>query len=470
MAEGHSDSDSRSDAVVEALTEALGDDCVMTGDEVNGRAAGIWRSDTIQAKALLRPRTTEQVSRAVRICHRHDQSVVAHGGLTGLVESAVTTPDDIVLSLERMNAIEAINPVDRTAVVQSGVVLQALQEAVEELGMFYPIDLGARGSATIGGNISTNAGGNRVIRYGMTRDMVLGVEAVLADGTVLSSMNHMIKNNAGYDLKHLFIGSEGTLGIVTRAVLRLREKPVQQATMFVAVDAFDKMGDFLKYMDASTGGALSAFEVMWNNFYTLVTTQPAANQPPLPREYPYYVLVEVMGVEEETLEEALAAAFEQELIADAVVARSEAQRLQLWALRDDVEQCFRYAPVFTFDVSLRISFMEEYVTEVNRRLQAEYEEVRNFTLGHMGDGNLHFVVSVGEGGPDHRRRVEACVYEPLAAISGSISAEHGVGLEKKPWLHIARDEGEIGLMRVVKQALDPKGILNPGKVFDMERT
>lgn len=454
--------------VVTALIAALGEDAVLTGEAVRERQAGIWRPDGIQAKALLRPRTTEDVSRALAICNEHGQSVVAHGGLTGLVESAITRPDDVALSLERMSAIEDINPVDRTMTVQSGVVLQTLQEAAEEHGLMFPLDLGGRGSCTIGGNISTNAGGNRVIRFGMTRDMVLGLEAVLADGTIVSSMNQMIKNNAGYDLKQLFIGSEGSLGIVTRAVLRLREKPATQATLMVAVDQFAKLGSFLKLMDASLGGTLSAFEVMWNNFYRLVTTEPAKGQPPLAQDYPYYVLVEAMGCDDAKLEAVLSQALEQGLIADAVLAQSEAQRLQLWALRDDVEQTFRYAPIFTFDVSMRISCMEDYLAEVNRRLAEHYSNCTNFTFGHMGDGNLHLVISPQEGGPEQRDQVERCVYEPLAAVHGSVSAEHGVGLEKKPYLGISRSDAEISLMRTLKRALDPKGILNPGKIFDLE--
>jgi FAD/FMN-containing dehydrogenase len=385
--------------IVEELTDALGADCVLTGEDVHNRQAGIWRSDTIQARALLRPRTTAQVSQALAICNARGQSVIPHGGLTGLVKSADTTPDDIALSLERMNQIEEINSVDRTMVVQSGVILQLLQEAADEHDLMFPLDLGGRGSCTIGGNISTNAGGNRVIRYGMTRDMVLGLEAVLADGTVVSSMNQMIKNNAGYDLKQMFIGTEGSLGIVTRAVLRLREKPTSQATLLVAIDEFGKLSRFLKHIDAALGGTLSAFEVMWNNFYTLVTTAPAENQAPISQDYPYYVLVEAMGCDDAAVEAAMADAYEKELLVDAVIAQSEAQRVQLWALRDSVEQCGRYAPIYTFDVSMRISQMEEYLAEVNNRLEARYAEVNNFTFGHMGDGNLHLVVSVGAGGP-----------------------------------------------------------------------
>ena len=458
--------------VIAALRSACGDDAVLTGADVSGRAAGIWRKDSIRAKALLRPRDTQGVSKALAVCHAHGQSVIAHGGLTGLVGSALTSPDDVVISLERMNKIEEINSVDRTMTVQAGVVLQTVQEQADAAGLLYPLDLGGRGSATIGGNISTNAGGNRVIRYGMTRDMVLGLEAVLADGTVVSSMNQMIKNNAGYDLKQLFIGSEGTLGIVTRAVLRLREKPRSQETLFVALDDFAKLARFLKTMDAALGGTLSAFEVMWNNFYRLVTTAPAKGQPPLSQDYPYYVLVEAMGGDPEQdhqrIETALGVAYEEGLIADAVVAQSDAQRRQIWALRDDVEQTFRYAPSFTFDVSMRISRMEAYVAEVNRRIAAHYAQFHNFTFGHMGDGNLHFVISVGEGGAHAREIVERSVYEPLVEIAGSVSAEHGVGLEKKPYLQICRSPIEVAVMRTLKQTLDPKRILNPGKIFDLE--
>lgn len=452
--------------VVVALVQALGVNKVLLDDAVTSRAAGIWRADSIKAQVLIRPSSTTDVSEAMRICNDFDQPVVAHGGLTGLVESALTEPMDVVISLENMHDIEAINPMERTVVVQSGVVLQTLQEAVAEHDLMFPLDLGGRGSCTVGGNISTNAGGNRVIRFGMMRDMVLGLEAVLADGTVISSMNQMIKNNAGYDLKQLFIGTEGTLGIVTRAVLRCRSQVESQPTMLVALDSFAKLPQFLKHMDAGLRGTLSAFEVMWNNFYTLVTSPPAKSLPPLTQDYPYYALVEAMGADETLVEQVLAEALDKEMIVDAVLAQSGSQVKQLWALRDDVEQAFQYAPVFVFDVSLRIPFMEEYVAQVNARLEASFEEVRNFTLGHMGDGNLHFVVSVGDGAEAARIKVEQCVYEPLAAIGGSVSAEHGVGLEKKAYLGISRTASEIALMRTLKRALDPKGILNSGKIFD----
>ncbi len=456
--------------LLHALGEVVANGGVLTGADVSSRASGIWRSQGIEAQAILRPRSTDEVSRILAICNAAGQSVVPHGGLTGLSEGAISKPGDIVLSLERMNAIEEVNALERTMTVQSGVVLEAVQNAAEEHGLMYPLDIGGRGSCTVGGNIATNAGGNRVIRYGMTRDMVLGVEAVLADGTVVSSMNRMIKNNAGYDVKQLFIGSEGSLGVVTRAVLRLREKPRSQETMLVACADFDKVVELLKSMDAKLGGTLSAFEVLWNNFYRLVTTPPATQQAPLPQTYPYYALIEAMGGDPQAdhgrFEQAFAEAYEEGLIADAVLASSEAQRQELWAIRDDVEQVHQYKPMFIFDVSLRISKMESYVEEVNRRLEATFGEYVNFTFGHIGDGNIHFGTSAGED-ESAREGVKRAVYEPLEAIGGSVSAEHGVGLDKKKYLALSRNDEEIALMRTVKKALDPKGILNPGKIFDL---
>ena len=220
--------------LIDDLRAIVGADGVLDADEVAGRQAGVWRSDRLAARALVRPRGTGEVAAVLRYCHAHRQPVVTHGGLTGLVHGADATADQLILSLERMRAIERVDPVQRVAQVQAGAVLQAVQEAAEARGLLFPLDLGGRGSATIGGNASTNAGGNRVIRYGMTRDMVLGLEAVLADGTVVSSLNALIKNNAGYDLKHLFIGTEGTLGIITRLVLRLREKPTTTNMAYAA--------------------------------------------------------------------------------------------------------------------------------------------------------------------------------------------------------------------------------------------
>jgi FAD/FMN-containing dehydrogenase len=360
--------------------------------------------------------------------------------------------------------------VQRTAVVQAGVVLQTLQEAVDAHDLSFPLDLGARGSATVGGNAATNAGGNRVIRYGMTRDMILGLEVVLADGTVVSSMNHLIKNNTGYDLKQVFIGSEGTLGVITRLVLRLREKPAAQDVAIVAVPDFDCLPKLLKHMDQSLSGSLSAFEVMWQSFYRLVTSAPAKGKPPVSQDHPYYVLVESLGAnagpDSERFVAALGSALEANLISDAAVAKSENDRRAFWALRDDVAQVVVGGMPVVFDISLPINAMEQYVATLSHDLQSTIGEHRLWIFGHLGDGNLHVIVQVQL--KDYlalRPKIEAVVYGPLGKLGGSISAEHGIGLEKKPYLSVCRSDTEMAVMRRLKTALDPAGILNPGKIF-----
>ena len=456
--------------LIEDLRAIVGADGVLDADEVAGRQAGIWRRDRLVARALVRPSSTEDVAAVLRYCHAHRQPVVTHGGLTGLVHGADAAPDQLILSLERMRAIERVDPVQRVAVAQAGVTLQAVQEAAEAHGLSFPLDLGGRGSATIGGNASTNAGGNRVIRYGMTRDMVFGLEAVLADGTVVSSLNSLIKNNAGYDLKQLFIGTEGTLGVITRLVLRLREKPTTTNMAFAAFDGFDRIPAFLKHMDRRLGGTLSAFEVMWRSFYLLVTTPPARGKPPVGQDHPYYALVESQGSDRELdtrrFNAAMETALDEGLIVDAAIAQSDADCHDFWSLRDDVGQIMVQGTPAIFDVSLPIAEMERYTRDLDTAMTAAIGAHRLYIFGHLGDGNLHLAVPTSAA--DHaalRPKIEEAVYRGLAAFRGSVSAEHGIGLEKKPWLSISRTPEEIALMRTIKAALDPLGLLNPGKVF-----
>jgi FAD/FMN-containing dehydrogenase len=366
-----------------------------------------------------------------------------------------------------MNAIEEVDVPGGVAIAQAGTPLQKLQERVEQDGMMFPLDLGARGSCTIGGNISTNAGGNRVIRYGMTRDLVLGLEAVLADGTIVSSMNRLIKNNTGYDLKQLFIGSEGTLGVVTRAVLRLRPKPASQNTGFLAVESFAALAKLLRHLEGELSGALSAFEVMWPEFYELVTTEPAKGRPILPHGHPYYVLVETLGSHPDSDAErfvaVLAGALEAGLISDAAIAMSQAERGRMWALRDDVFQAARNGPIVIFDISLPIPEMEAYVARIRADLAAKWPQATCVVFGHLGDGNLHVIA--GAGDPELRHEIEEVVYAPLEAFGGSVSAEHGIGLLKREFLGLSRSPVELAVMRTLKDALDPKHVLNPGKIL-----
>ena len=451
---------------LEALVDERG---VLTGDDVSSRIMHPWFPRPVEAMCIVRPSNTEQVAAVLKLCNERGQTVIPFGGLTGLVQGCNCSDKDVVLSLERMNQIEELDAVGRTVTVQAGVPLQTLQETAEEQGLMFPLDLGARGSCQIGGNVSTNAGGNHVIRFGMTRDNVLGLEAVLADGTIVTSLNTMIKNNAGYDLKQLFIGTEGTLGIVTRAVLRLREAPRVHHTAFAGFENFDQLGRFLRFVDRELGGALCAFEVMWKDYYELVTTAPAENTRPVPLDYPLYVLTEALGTvhdsENNIFEDIMGEAFEQGLVADAAVARSENDRKAMWRIRDSVDEFFRYGPAFIYDVSLGIRYMDNYVTEVKNRLTETWPEHHCFTLGHIGDGNIHFAINVGDDSSESHAAVNQCVYEPLQPIGGSVSAEHGIGTEKLAYLDLSRSSNEIDLMRRVKQALDPKGILNPGKVF-----
>lgn len=451
------------------LRDALGAGGLLTGDDVSSRAAGIWNPEPIAADAIARPRSTDDVAAILALCNEQGQAVVTHGGLTGLVRGADTRSGDLVLSTERMNAIEDLDIAGRTLTVQAGVTLQAAQDAAEEADLLLALDLGARGSCTLGGNLATNAGGNRVIRYGMAREQVLGLEVVLADGTVLSSMNHMLKNNAALDLKHLFIGSEGTLGVITRAVLRLRERPASRSTALLAAPSLEQVTGLLKFADAALGGTLSAFEVLWNEFYRTVTEPERGRTAPLGRDHALYVLLEAEGGDAEgdpqRFEAVMGGALEQGLVDDAVIASSGRERDALWTLRDAVEDIHGDGSSIAFDVSLRIADMEDYVETVRRGLAGAVPESHAWVFGHLGDGNLHVVVELPDASPETRHRVEQAVYEPLQALGGSISGEHGIGLEKKPWLHLSRSEAEIEALRRLKAALDPRGILNPGKVL-----
>ena len=456
--------------IVSRLQGVMGEGGVLIGEEVRSRSASWISRRSMGAAALVRPRTTEQVSAVLRLCHDAGQAVVAHGGLTGLVDGVNTGPGEIGLSLELMNHIQDLDVDSSTMTVEAGVVLQTIQQRAEASGFIFPLDLGARGSAMIGGLISTNAGGNRVIRYGMTRNLVLGLEAVLADGTVLSSMYPIVKNNSGYDLKQLFIGSEGTLGIVTRAILRLSPQPRSQNTALLAVNEFSQLPRLLRELSAGLGGTLSAFEVMWNEFYRLMTTFPARQHAALPQSFPYYVIADALGSDQqpdqERFEAVLTRAVEQGLAADCVVAMSAAERAGIWAIRDDIDQFHRYRPWFGFDVSMPIRHMETYISEVRAQLDAAWPGNATFVFGHLGDGNLHLNIHTGAGDLETRHRVEAIVYGGLASRQGSVSAEHGIGLEKRDYLKLCRTPDEIAAMRTLKRAFDPRGILNPGKVLD----
>jgi FAD/FMN-containing dehydrogenase len=452
------------------LRAVVGEQGLLTGERVR-ESASPAHGHPAQAGALVRPRSTQEVSRVLRLCHARHQPVVPLGGRTGLVDGTVTVPSDLILSIELMNRIERIDGPGRSMRVEAGAILQRVQEEAERNDLMFPLDLGARGSCTIGGNIATNAGGVRVVRYGMTRNLVLGLEVVLADGTVLCSLNRMLKNNAGYDLKQLFIGSEGTLGVITRADLRLVARPRSVGTAFVACRDFGALVQLLSQLDARLGGQLSAFEALWPEFYRITTSERTGNTASLPYGHGMYGLIETLGSDPESdqarFEQVLAEALESELIVDAVIAKSESERRALWEPREEVwEVEQQYGLTYNFDVSLAIEHMEPYLARLRADTAQRFTRGAVFAFGHIADGNLHIIVAPGTQDDSSRHEVERVVYEPLGAIGGSISAEHGIGLERRMHLGISRTREEIATMRTLKAALDPRGILNPGKVLE----
>ncbi len=457
--------------LIDDIMRIVGTNGVLTGPDVAARPASWLRPEPSRAKAIVRPASTDEVSTVMKLCHAAGQVVIPVGGNTGLVEGATAGEDDILLSLERMNAVESLDETGCTMTVQAGVPLHTVQERAADADLMFPVDFGARGSAQIGGAISTNAGGNAVIRYGMMREQVLGLEAVLVDGTVVSSMNRLLKNNAGYDLKQLFIGTEGTLGIITRAVLRLRPALRSRNTAFVAVDDYSNVPELLKSLGSSLGGNLTAFEVLWEDFYNTVVVERDRHAPPVEAGHPWYVLIEARGGKQEDdaerFEAALEDALEARLIVDAAIASGAKQREAMWAIRDDIDGLAEILdPVMAFDVSLPIAHTADYVTAVKKRLNERWPETfRGTSFGHLGDNNLHFLLTVGSADHDEQREVMQIVYDELRPYRGSISAEHGVGLEKRAFLGVTRNDTEVALMRALKKALDSKGLLNPGRIF-----
>lgn len=453
--------------LIAALHATLGPGGVLSGETLHERnGPGM---PPCLARALLKPESTAAVARVLALCHAAGQPVVTEGGRTGVVGGTRTEAGEILLSLERMQQIESVDARARTLSVQAGATLQAAQEAAAAEGLLMALDLGARGSATIGGNIATNAGGNQVIRYGMMREQVLGLEVVLADGTVLPMLNSVLKNNTGYDLKHLFIGSEGTLGVITRAVLRLRPQMPACNTALVAAHSLAQVIGLLSFIERELGGRMSAFEVMWNSFYRIACRGPHLGPPPLGDEHAFHVLIESTGSEPDSEAEhfltTLAQASEQGLVDAAVLARNERERAAFWAIRDNIGGLMELLPMAAFDISLPVTAMDAYLEHTGERLRSLLGELRWVIFGHLGDNNLHVAVRIGREDPDLRHQVEEIVYSGLAAIGGSVSAEHGIGTDKRDFLHYSRSAAEIELMRTLKHALDPRNILNPGKIF-----
>ena len=457
-----------SEDFVSALQASLGD-AVLVGDAIPERHYSDWtRQAPCRPLALVRPASTTEVARVLRLCHAHRRPVVPQGGLTGLAGGAVPTGDAVALSLERLTGDMQVDTAAGTLTASAGTTLEVIQHAAANSGLRYPVDFGARGSCHIGGTIATNAGGHAVIRHGMTRNQVLGLEVVLADGCVLNLMNSMIKNNAGYDLKQYFIGSEGTLGVITRAVLRLAPALGDTHTLLSAVDGYAGAVALLHRL-RDAGLALEAFEVMWQDFYAM-SCGWLETAPPLAADSSLYVLCELEG-DEGRLERALEASMAEREIIDAVLARSGAQARGLWKIREaTAEFSARLAPI-NFDISLPIAAIGEFVAAVREALRARWPGCRSVSFGHIGDSNLHLTVdgnSLPASGAQIQHEVESLIYDLVGAWGGSISAEHGIGLLKREFLYHSVTSESLATMRAIKHALDPLGILNPGKIFAAE--
>jgi len=379
----------------------------------------------------------------------------------------------VALSLERLTGIEEVDTAAATMTVLAGTPLETVQLAATAAGFFCPLDLGARGSCAIGGNLATNAGGNRVIRYGMAREMVLGIEVVLPDGTVVTSLNKMIKNNAGFDLKHLFIGSEGTLGIITRVVLKLFPQP---ASTMVAVCALRDYADVLALLKSARqhlGPLLSAFEVMWPDYWQFAMRHAPGVRNPFDGDdtaYGAYVLVEALGTDPirdaPRFEAWLEALMDSGTVPNAALAQSLADGKAFWSIRDASGELHPVWPHhLAFDIGLPVARMDEYANRCRQALQAQFPGAHSLFYGHIGDGNLHIIVYQPGTDPQPKEQVNHIVYGLVREYGGTVSAEHGIGTLKHEWLGHARSAEEIALMRIIKNALDPKALLNPGKVL-----
>jgi FAD/FMN-containing dehydrogenase len=438
-----------------------------------------WRDDWVgHVPIVLRPKSTAEVAEIVRICAEAGVGIVPQGGNTGLTGGGQPHPDlsEVIVSNSRLNRIRSLDTVNDTITVEAGVVLKAIQEAADDAGRLFPLSLGAEGSCQIGGNISTNAGGVQVLRYGNARNLVMGLEVVLPDGSVWDGLKGLRKDNTGYDLKQLFIGAEGTLGIVTAAVLRLFPKPTASETAWIALDNPEAAVALLGRMRAEMGDAVSAFELMCRLIIDLLLTGVPGHEDPIGEVHPWYVLMEVTsqgppGSLHGPFSEALAGAQEAGLVRDALIASSGAQAARLWKMRESlVEAQVSAGGTIAHDVSVPVSRIPEFIARADAAVVAAYPGVRPCAFGHVGDGNMHYNPVRprdwdGARFRQERPRVNRIVHDIVVELGGSISAEHGIGQSRLAELAHYKAPVEIAMMRAVKRALDPQGIMNPGKVI-----
>ncbi|WP_369602929.1 FAD-binding oxidoreductase [Hahella sp. SMD15-11] len=422
--------------------------------------------------AIAFPRTTDQVQAIVRLANEARIGLVPSGGRTGLSGGAVATNGEIVVAFDYMNQIEDFNPVDRTVVCQAGVVTEQLQNFAEEKGLFYPVDFASAGSSQIGGNLSTNAGGIKVIRYGMTRDWVAGLEVVTGKGDVLHLNRDLVKNATGYDLRHLFIGAEGTLGFITRATMKLTRPPRNLTVLVLGLTHFRHIMDVLQLFSANID--LTAFEFFSHKALRHVLARGEVPAP-FEGEAPFYALLEFEATTEDVLNDAMSLfekAVEEGWVLDGVISQNETQARNLWRLREDISETIARHTPYKNDISVVPSRVPDFLEEIDEVVSRHYPDFEIVWFGHIGDGNLHLnILKPGDLPKEEffRRceQVNTWVFEIVARHNGSVSAEHGVGLLKKDYIGYSRSAEEIEYMKAIKRVFDPNGIMNPGKLIDL---
>ncbi len=461
------------------LTESLGPDSVLTNpDDLQAWTAdwrGLYRG---HAQAVVRPRSVEEVSRCLALCQQDGVPVVPRGGNTGLCGGATpdTNASNVVLSLDRMNAIRSLDTVANTMVAEAGCILGNLRRAAADAHRLLPLSLAAEDSCQIGGNLATNAGGVNVVRYGMTRDLVLGVEAVLPTGEVFHGLRTLRKDNTGYDLKQLLIGAEGTLGVITATALRLFPRNDTRSVVLAAVRSPEQALQLFELLFERCGARLQAFEFFTGDCLDIVLAHAEGVQEPFAERYPAYVLVELGDTVDENalgalLETVIGDALERGLCLDAAVSASLAQLQALWKLREEISEAQRAdGPHLKHDISLPIEQIPAFMTTMEARLRKQAPEIRPFIFGHFGDGNLHYNLSRPAGAPrdwatTHGDALTAEVLDEVMRYGGSISAEHGIGQLKRHAFLQYKDPLELRLMREIKRVFDPAGIMNPGKLL-----
>jgi len=464
---------------LDTLRGIVGKAHVLTGDAASGYDRDWTGSYAWTPLALVRPGSNEEVAAILRLANEAGTPIVPVSGNTGLA-GGTYAEGAVMLSLARMNRIRDIRPEARIAIVEAGVVLSTLHDAAGEQGLSYPVTFGARGSAMIGGILSTNAGGSNVLRYGNTRDLCLGLEVVLPTGEVMDLMSELHKDNSGYNLRHLMIGAEGTLGIITAAVLKLVPRPRAYATAMVATPALADALALLNRLQEATGGAVEAFEYMPRRYVEAWTQLPPGHRAPFDQPHEVNILVEVGataprdaepapdGIVPITshLQDTLAALMEEGAVTDAVVAQSDAQRAEMWAMREAAaELSVLHKPLVNNDIAVPLDKVDRFLTEADRRLAALDADAGTMVVSHLGDGNVHYSVWPSRDDPALKDAVMEAVEDVVLSLGGSFSAEHGVGLSKKPSMARRKTPVALTAMRAIKAALDPNGILNPGKLL-----